>query len=75
MIFMPILAPFSPLVVTSGELEICVQGRSRFCFILIFFYVIRDFKTATTTTTNKRFPRKSYQRQTDLEHLVGAEVV
>ena len=40
MVFMPILVTFSRLFVISGELEICVQGRSPFCSTLIFFVIL-----------------------------------
>ena len=64
MVFMPILVTFSRLFVISGELEICVQGRSPFCstliffFFFFFFYFILDFKKKKTVAANKQLLRK-----------------
>lgn len=61
MVFMPILVTFSRLFVISGELEICVQGRSPFCSTLIFFVILfhmRFQKKKTTAAANKQLLRK-----------------
>ena len=79
MVFMPILVTFSRLFVISGELEICVQGRSPFCSTLIFFVILfhmrfQKKKKKQQQQTNN-YLEKGYQRQADLELLAGAIVV
>ena len=78
MVFMPILVTFSRLFVISGELEICVQGRSPFCSTLIFFVILfhmRFQKKKKKQQQTNNYLEKGYQRQTDLELLAGAIVV
>lgn len=59
---MPILVTFSRLFVISGELEICVQGRSPFCSTLIFFVILFHMrfqkKKQKTAAANKQLLRK-----------------
>ena len=56
MVFMPILVTFSRLFVISGELEICVQGRSPFCSTLIFFVILFNmrFKKKKKNSSSKQ---------------------